>query len=85
MKLNHIDLQVSNVSRARAFFEEHFGFRCTFQRREQLAIMEDDDGFSFGVSISSTPFRLSIRETFTSDSFFRRTSVVRCYPMQRTP
>jgi catechol 2,3-dioxygenase-like lactoylglutathione lyase family enzyme len=50
MKLNHIDLQVSNVSRARAFFEEHFGFRCTFQRREQLAIMEDDDGFAFGVS-----------------------------------
>jgi len=50
MKLNHIDLQVSNVSRAHAFFEEHFDFRCTFQRREQLAIMEDDDGFSFGVS-----------------------------------
>ena len=50
MKLNHIDLQVSNVSAARAFFETHFGMRCTFQRREQLAIMEDDDGLAFGVS-----------------------------------
>jgi catechol 2,3-dioxygenase-like lactoylglutathione lyase family enzyme len=38
------------VSAARAFFEDHFGFRCTFQRREQLAILEDDDGLAFGVS-----------------------------------
>jgi catechol 2,3-dioxygenase-like lactoylglutathione lyase family enzyme len=50
MKLNHIDLQVSDVSRARRFFEDNFGFRCTFQRREELAIMEDDDGLAFGVS-----------------------------------
>ena len=50
MKLNHIDLQVSDVSAARTFFETHFGFRCTFQRREELAILEDDGGFSFGVS-----------------------------------
>lgn len=50
MKLNHIDLQVSDVSAARAFFETHFGFRCTFQRREELAILEDDAGLSFGVS-----------------------------------
>jgi len=50
MKLNHIDLQVSNVSRAREFFEAHFGLRCTFQRREELALMEDDAGLSFGVS-----------------------------------
>jgi catechol 2,3-dioxygenase-like lactoylglutathione lyase family enzyme len=50
MKLNHIDLQVSSVSAAREFFETHFGLRCTFQRREQLAMMEDDDGLAFGVS-----------------------------------
>lgn len=50
MKLNHVDLQVSNVSAARAFFETHFGFRCTFQRREELAIMEDDAGLAFGLS-----------------------------------
>lgn len=50
MKLNHVDLQVSDVSKAREFFETHFGFRSTFQRREQLAILEDDDGLVLGVS-----------------------------------
>lgn len=50
MHLNHIDLQVSNVSAARRFFEEYFGFRCTFQRREQLAVLRDDAGLGFGVS-----------------------------------
>ena len=50
MKLNHVDLQVSNVSAARAFFETHFGFRCTYQRREQIAFLEDDAGLSFGLS-----------------------------------
>jgi catechol 2,3-dioxygenase-like lactoylglutathione lyase family enzyme len=57
MKLNHVDLQVSDVSKARAFFEHHFGLRCTFQRREQLAILEDDAGLVLGVSnlFSSAP------------------------------
>lgn len=50
MKLNHLDLQVSDVTRARQFFEAHFGFRCLAQRKEQLAILEDDAGFAFGVS-----------------------------------
>jgi catechol 2,3-dioxygenase-like lactoylglutathione lyase family enzyme len=50
MHLNHIDLQVSDVSAARRFFEEHFGFRCVFQRREQLAVLRDDSGLEFGVS-----------------------------------
>jgi catechol 2,3-dioxygenase-like lactoylglutathione lyase family enzyme len=50
MKLNHLDLQVSDVTRARTFFETHFGFTCTYQRKEQLAVLEDDDGFAFGVS-----------------------------------
>lgn len=50
MTLNHVDLQVSNVSKAREFFETNFGLRCTFQRREQLAVLEDDSGFQLGVS-----------------------------------
>ena len=29
MKLNHIDLQVSNVSAAREFFETHFGLHVS--------------------------------------------------------
>jgi catechol 2,3-dioxygenase-like lactoylglutathione lyase family enzyme len=50
VNLNHIDLQVSDVSAAREFFERHFRLRCTFQRREQLAILEDDSGLMLGVS-----------------------------------
>ena len=50
MKLNHVDLQVSDVTRAREFFETHFGFRCLFQRREELALLEDEAGLSLGVS-----------------------------------
>jgi catechol 2,3-dioxygenase-like lactoylglutathione lyase family enzyme len=50
MILNHVDLQVSNVNAARAFFEVHFGLRCTYQRGEQIAILEDEGGFCFGVS-----------------------------------
>ena len=50
MKLNHIDLQVSDVPRTREFFETHFGLRCVFQRRNEIALMEDDAGLSFGVS-----------------------------------
>jgi len=81
MKLNHIDLQVSNVSRARAFFEEHFDFRCTFQRREQLAIMEDDE-FSFGVSnlFDSVPPSVSARLSHRIHSSVGRASsvAIRC-------
>ena len=50
MKLNHVDLQVSDVDRAREFFESYFGFRCAYQRGSQLAILEDEAGFSLGVS-----------------------------------
>ena len=50
MKLNHLDLQVSDVSAARAFFETHFGLRCAFQRRNEIAILQDDAGLEFGVS-----------------------------------
>jgi catechol 2,3-dioxygenase-like lactoylglutathione lyase family enzyme len=50
MNVNHIDLQVSNVSAAREFFEKNFGLRCVFQRREELAMLEDDNGLSLGVS-----------------------------------
>jgi catechol 2,3-dioxygenase-like lactoylglutathione lyase family enzyme len=50
MRLNHVDLQVSDVDRAREFFETLFDFRCVFQRRAELAILEDEAGFSLGVS-----------------------------------
>ena len=50
MKLNHIDLQVSDIGRARTFFKTFFDFRCTYQRERQIAILEDDGGLSLGLS-----------------------------------
>ncbi len=50
MKLNHIDLQVSDIDAAREFFEKHFGLRCTYRRAGQIAILEDDGGLELGVS-----------------------------------
>lgn len=50
MKLNHLDLHVSEVARAREFFEKHFGLRCTHQREGQIALLEDEAGFSLGLS-----------------------------------
>jgi catechol 2,3-dioxygenase-like lactoylglutathione lyase family enzyme len=50
MKLNHLDLQVSDVAAARRFFEIHFDFRCAFAREGQLALLEDQAGFSLAVS-----------------------------------
>lgn len=46
MKLNHLDLQVSDIHAARAFFETHFGLRCVYTRRDEIALLEDDAGFS---------------------------------------
>jgi lactoylglutathione lyase len=50
MKLNHIDLQVSDVDAAREFFERFFGLRCRYQRQKQIVIFESDNGFEFAVS-----------------------------------
>jgi catechol 2,3-dioxygenase-like lactoylglutathione lyase family enzyme len=50
VKLNHLDLQVSDVDAARAFFEQFFGLRCQYQRHKQIAIFEGDSGFEFAIS-----------------------------------
>jgi catechol 2,3-dioxygenase-like lactoylglutathione lyase family enzyme len=50
MKLNHIDLHVSDVDAAREFFETFFDLRCRYQRQKQIAIFESDTGFEFAVS-----------------------------------
>lgn len=50
MKVNHLDLQVSDIHAARAFFETNFGLRCTYTRGDQIAFLEDESGFSLGVS-----------------------------------
>ena len=50
MKLNHLDLPVSDVEAAHEFFERFFGLRCTCQRRGEIAMLEDEAGFQLGVS-----------------------------------
>jgi catechol 2,3-dioxygenase-like lactoylglutathione lyase family enzyme len=50
MKLNHIDLQVSDVAPAREFFEKFFDFHCEYSREGEIAILKDESGFSLGVS-----------------------------------
>jgi catechol 2,3-dioxygenase-like lactoylglutathione lyase family enzyme len=46
MKLNHLDLQVSDVRRAVTFFEHAFDFQLQSNRRSSsIAILSDGDGF----------------------------------------
>lgn len=42
MRMNHIQLAVSDVEANRAFFETYFGLRCVADRGKTLAVMEDD-------------------------------------------
>jgi catechol 2,3-dioxygenase-like lactoylglutathione lyase family enzyme len=63
LKLNHVDLQVSNVDVAREFFENHFGLRRIYQRAGQLALLKDDAGLELGVS----NLRCSPPPTYPSD------------------
>ena len=46
MRLNHIDLVVSNVKENRAFFEKFFGFRCIVDRGDKLVVLTDRAGAS---------------------------------------
>jgi catechol 2,3-dioxygenase-like lactoylglutathione lyase family enzyme len=51
MRLNHLDLAVSDVSLTRAFFEKYFGFRCVFERgRDTIAVLLGESGFILTLS-----------------------------------
>lgn len=46
MRLNHLDLSVSDVPGARDFFETFLGFRCEATKgRDALSILRDESGF----------------------------------------
>lgn len=46
MRLNHLDLFVSDVSKARGFFETFFGFHCEATKgKDALSILKDESGF----------------------------------------
>ncbi len=50
MRLNHVDLQVSDIDAAREFFEKHFRLRCIYRRERQIALLRDESGLELGVS-----------------------------------
>jgi catechol 2,3-dioxygenase-like lactoylglutathione lyase family enzyme len=46
MRLNHLDLFVSDVSKTRDFFETFLGFRCEATKgKDALSILKDESGF----------------------------------------
>ncbi|KGA97138.1 glyoxalase [Alkalihalobacillus alcalophilus ATCC 27647 = CGMCC 1.3604] len=45
MKLNHLNLTVTNVETAREFLETYFGMTCEGTRGNGFAAMFDEDGF----------------------------------------
>jgi len=46
IKLNHVNLSVTDVVASSEFFERHFNFKCTdINGNNMLAVMEGKDGF----------------------------------------
>jgi catechol-2,3-dioxygenase len=45
MKLNHINLVVTDVAGAISLFENHFGFTCIENRKDVLAVLANTDEF----------------------------------------
>ena len=51
MKINHLNLSVTDVPRTARFLAEFFGLRITEQKgRDALAVLYDDNGFSLILS-----------------------------------
>ncbi len=46
IKLNHVNLPVTDVAACAEFFEQYFNFKCTgVKGNNMLAVMEGEDGF----------------------------------------
>lgn len=45
MKLNHINLVVTDVAAAVKLFEGHLGFKCIENRKDAVAVLEGEDNF----------------------------------------
>ena len=50
MKLNHIDLPVTDTASARSFFERHFHMTCVYAREDGLTVLLDEDGAALTLS-----------------------------------
>jgi catechol 2,3-dioxygenase-like lactoylglutathione lyase family enzyme len=59
MNLNHIDLPVSDIDGARAFFETYFGFQCVFAREDGLTVLLDETNFALTLSAPPLGEKLS--------------------------
>lgn len=47
MKLNHINLSVTDVTASISFFEQYFNFKCTEVKGDNLlAVLQGSDGFT---------------------------------------
>jgi len=46
MKLNHINLVVTDISKAIRLFENQLGFRCIQKRKEAIAVLTNSDAFA---------------------------------------
>jgi len=54
MKLNHINLPVSDVAASSSFFEQYFNFKCTGKKSDNLiAILQCTDGFTLVLMANS--------------------------------
>ena len=45
LKINHLNLTVTDVTAAREFLERYFGLTCGGTRGNGFAVMRDNDGF----------------------------------------
>jgi lactoylglutathione lyase len=51
MRINHLNLAVPDVTKAREFFETYFGLKCVVERgRGAIAVLVDESGFVFALS-----------------------------------
>jgi catechol-2,3-dioxygenase len=50
MQLNHLNLCVNDLTGARSFFQNCFGFQCLEQKGDAVAIITDGHGFTLVLS-----------------------------------
>ncbi|SFW27215.1 VOC family protein [Chitinophaga sancti] len=45
MRLNHLNLVVSDIAKAIGFFEQHLGFTCIENRKDAIGVLTNEDKF----------------------------------------
>ena len=73
MKLNHLNLTVSDVAKAHDFLQKHFGLRDMGRSNDTMAGLYDDDGFALVLMKAAARPRSPTRRASTSASRRRAT------------